>query len=119
MNEEGLELAISRVLRAGVIISASLIAFGFATSFLVGWDGSPTGAPPSPVDPASFEGMAQGLRQLRPIAITQLGLLVLIATPVVRVAISVFGFALEHDRMYVAITLAVLAMLLASLFLIR
>jgi len=119
MNEEGFELAISRVLRAGVIISASLIAFGFATSFLVGWDGSLTGAPPSAVDPASFEGMLDGLRQLRPIAITQLGLLVLIATPVVRVMISVVGFARERDLLYVAITLAVLGMLLTSLFLIR
>ena len=119
MRDEAFELAISRVLRTGVIISATLIAFGFATSFLVGWNGSLTGAPPSLVDPASFEGMMDGLRQLRPIAITQLGLLVLIATPVVRVAISVAGFAREHDLLYVAITLVVLGMLLASLFLIR
>ena len=119
MSEEGFELAISRVLRAGVIVSATLIAFGFAASFLVGWDGSLTGAPPSSVDPASFQGMAEGLRELRPIAITQLGLLVLIATPVVRVAISVVGFAREHDLLYTAITLVVLGLLLSSLFLIR
>jgi len=59
-----------------------------------------------------------GLLELRPIATTQLGLLVLVATPVVRVAVSVVGFARERDALYVAITLAVLAILLASLFLV-
>lgn len=119
MSDEGFERTIGRVLRAGVVGSASLIALGFLASFLVGWDGSLAGGPPSAADPASFEGMLDGLRQLSPIAITQLGILVLIATPVVRVAVSVAGFAREHDLLYVAITLAVLAMLLASLFLIR
>jgi uncharacterized membrane protein len=47
--------------------------------------------------------------------IIQLGLLLLIATPVARVAFSVWGFAAEHDRMYVVFTLMVLAILLLSL----
>jgi uncharacterized membrane protein len=45
----------------------------------------------------------------------QLGLLLLIATPVARVAFSVVAFVLERDRMYVGITLLVLAVLLFSL----
>jgi uncharacterized membrane protein len=45
----------------------------------------------------------------------QLGLLLLIATPIVRVAFSMVGFAIERDRMYVAFTLIVLAILLYSL----
>lgn len=44
----------------------------------------------------------------------QLGLLLLIATPIARVAFSVAGFAIEHDRLYVAFTLLVLAILLYS-----
>jgi uncharacterized membrane protein len=44
-----------------------------------------------------------------------LGLLLLIATPVARVAFSVIGFALEKDWMYVVITLIVLALLIYSL----
>ena len=119
MNDEPFETAISRVLRTGVVVSATLIAFGFLTSFLVGWDGSLRGAPPGTSDPTSFDQLLEGLIQLRPIAITQLGLLVLIATPVVRVAVSVVGFVREHDMVYVAITSAVLALLLASLFWIR
>ncbi len=119
MNDEPFETAISRVLRGGVVVSATLITFGFLTSFLVGWDGSLRGAPPGTSDPTSFDQLLDGLIQLRPIAITQLGLLVLIATPVVRVAVSVVGFAREHDALYVAITTAVLLVLLASLFWFR
>jgi uncharacterized membrane protein len=48
-----------------------------------------------------------------------LGLLVLIATPVARVVMCIAGFLLEHDRLYVAISSIVLAILLYSLFLHR
>ncbi len=54
-----------------------------------------------------MNGRGQGL--------IQLGLLLLIATPIARVALSVVGFAIERDRMYVAFTLIVLAILLYSL----
>ena len=47
--------------------------------------------------------------------IIQLGLLILIATPVARVAFSVVAFALERDRLYVVVTLIVLAVLVFSL----
>jgi uncharacterized membrane protein len=47
--------------------------------------------------------------------IIQLGLLLLIATPVARVAFAVVGFAMERDRLYVAISLTVLTVLLISL----
>ena len=43
-----------------------------------------------------------------------LGLLLLIATPVARVAFSIVAFALEGDRLYVAITAVVLALLVLS-----
>ena len=45
----------------------------------------------------------------------QLGLLLLIATPVARVAFSVFAFARQHDRTYVVVTLIVLSILIFSL----
>ena len=45
----------------------------------------------------------------------QLGLLVLIATPIARVAFSLVAFALQRDRIYVIVTLIVLAVLLYSL----
>ena len=45
----------------------------------------------------------------------QLGLLVLIATPIARVAFCIVAFALEHDRLYVLFTVIVLIVLLYSL----
>lgn len=60
-----------------------------------------------------------GLLALRPFAFAQAGLIVLIATPVLRVATSVVGLWLEGDRLYVAITLAVLAIPLGSIFLVH
>ena len=48
-------------------------------------------------------------------AIIDLGILLLIATPICRVLFAVIGFALERDRLYVAISVTVLIVLLASL----
>jgi uncharacterized membrane protein len=47
--------------------------------------------------------------------IIQLGLVLLIATPVARVAFSIWGFAEEGDHMYTTFTVIVLAILLYSL----
>jgi uncharacterized membrane protein len=47
--------------------------------------------------------------------IIQLGLLLLIATPIARVALSVVAFAIQRDRLYVVATLVVLAVLMYSL----
>ena len=55
-----------------------------------------------------FSGSGRGL--------IQLGLLSLIATPVPRVVLLVVGFAVQRDRFYVLVSLAVLMLLLISLF---
>jgi uncharacterized membrane protein len=60
-----------------------------------------------------------GLLALQPQAVIVLGLLLLIATPVLRVAVSVIAFGLEHDMRYVIITLIVLAILITSFLLGR
>jgi uncharacterized membrane protein len=72
-----------------------------------------------------FRGEPEYLRHLRGIVsgipgfhcrrTIQLGLVLLIATPVARVAFSVVAFLMQRDRTYVAITLIVLAVLLFSL----
>ncbi len=119
MTAERLRDLVSRVLLVGVVISAALIAAGFAGSLAVGWGGSLLGQPASDGPVTEFGGLAAGLGALRPEAIGQLGLLVLVATPIVRVVTSLIGFALEGDRLYVGITAVVLAILLASALLIR
>jgi uncharacterized membrane protein len=44
-------------------------------------------------------------------AIIQLGILLLIATPIARVAFALLAFAIERDRLYICISLTVLAVL--------
>jgi uncharacterized membrane protein len=51
------------------------------------------------------------------LAITQLGIILLMLTPIVRVAFSIIGFARERDHIYVAITAIVLVTLIGSLML--
>jgi len=64
--------------------------------------------------PALISGLAQG----KSFAIIQLGVIVLLATPVLRVGISLALFAIENDRPFVLITLFVLLILLFSFFIV-
>lgn len=108
------ELIISGVLHGGVLLSAGLIALGvilyYARYFA---DGGHAGAPEIP---RTLGAVASGLRALDPVSVIATGLLVLLATPVARVAVSIVAFALERDRAYVIITSLVLLILLISFF---
>ena len=112
-------LIVSYVLLIGVLISAALIAVGFVLALAVGWQTSLLGSAAPNGGTADFGRILRGLLALTPTAIVQLGLVVLVLTPVVRVATSLIAFAIERDRLYVLITLAVFAVLIASIFLIR
>jgi len=115
-TDQRMEDIIGNLLRAGVILSALVVLAG-AAIYLThhGFE---------PVNYHVFRGEPSELRSIGGIvrtafswegrSVIQLGLVLLIATPVVRVAFSVFGFAEEHDRMYVGFTLVVLAVLLYS-----
>ena len=105
--------AIGWVLQGGVIISALVIVIG-----LVLLPTQPGGLSPERLlrFPQTLSQVWASLLALRPQGIIALGLLLLIATPVLRVAVSVVTFALEKDRKYVVITLIVLAILLFSIF---
>ncbi len=119
MTPDRFRSLVSGVLIVGVGTSAVLIAAGFVGALLVGWEGSLLGAGQGTAASTDFGALVANLVALRPIALAQAGLLVLLATPVVRVAASVVAFALEGDRLYVAITAVVLAILLASLFVLH
>ena len=68
-----------------------------------------------PSDLRSIRGIISGALALRSLSIVQLGLLLLIATPVARVALSLVTFILQRDRAYVVVTMIVLSLLLLSL----
>jgi len=116
-TDQRVETIIANLLRAGVVLAAGIVAFG-AVIFLFRHGREIP-------DYRLFVGEPEELRTISGILrrtatfhgrnTIQLGLLILIATPVARVAFSVVAFALERDRLYVGITLVVLAVLLFSL----
>jgi uncharacterized membrane protein len=118
VDEQKLENAIANLLRAGVVLSAFVVLCG-AVMYL-GFH------PWTSVDYRTFRGEPDELKTVHgvvrhalsgsPKGIMQLGLLLLIATPIARVISSAVVFALEGDRMYLRFTLLVLAVLLYSLF---
>jgi uncharacterized membrane protein len=119
MTPERFRVVVSTVLAVGVATSATLIGGGFLMALAIGWQAGIIGPTPALAAATDFGGLPGRLAVLQPLAVAQLGLLVLLATPVARVAASVIGFALEGDRLYALITLAVLAVLLASIFLLH
>lgn len=106
------ELVISGVLRGGVLLSAGLIALGVLVYYVRAFTG--LGVAPAHTIPHSVGAALTAALGGHPTGIIALGLLVLLATPVVRVAVSIVAFALEHDWTYVAITTVVLLILLLS-----
>src|SRR5438093_11653025 len=115
---------IGLVLRYGVIISFTIIAFGSILLFVEGQTGY---SPETTAEqmfaaqnrvPIGIVPLIQGVASVKPYAIIDLGLLVLLATPIARVFISVFLFLEERRYMFVAITLTVLAILLFSILVV-
>jgi len=116
-SEQGLEQAIGLLLRVGVTLAALLVAAGGAV-FLARHGGELPDYRVFRGEPAelrSLAGVLEGVRALRSRALIELGLLVLIATPVARVVFSLAAFARERDRLYVGVTAVVLVVLLYSL----
>jgi uncharacterized membrane protein len=68
-----------------------------------------------PRDLRTVPGIVKEVLDFRGRGLIQLGLLLLIATPVARVAFSLAAFALQRDRLYVLVTLIVLVVLVYSL----
>lgn len=119
MSARRLRLIVSMILTVGVIVSATLITVGFIGSLLVGWRGSLLGDARLVTSRTDFSDLVNGLASLRPQAIAQLGLIALVATPIARVIASLVAFWAASDRIYVAITLVVLAILVASVLVVR
>ncbi len=120
-SEQRVEQAIGTLLRVGVVVSALVVLLG-AVIYLWRHGGDLP-------DYRSFHGEPQGLRQpaalmdmilaLKGRGVIQLGLLLLIATPVLRVAFAAYAFARQRDGLYVVISLIVLGVLMSSLFIVN
>jgi uncharacterized membrane protein len=117
MTDERLESLIGILLRSGVLTAAAIVAISGVffvakhhaerppySTFQVEVDGLRT-----------IGGILHGSMHMQSAAMIQLGLLLLIATPILRVALAAVGFYLEGDRLYLGVSLIVLTILLLSL----
>lgn len=117
LDDKRLETIMGRLLQAGVLLAAAVVTVGALAylvqhhadrvdyrHFVVGGPGICT-----------FPGILRSAAHFESLGIIQIGLLLLIATPVARVALAIAGFALERDRLYTVVSVIVLVILLASL----
>jgi uncharacterized membrane protein len=117
VSDEEVEQVIGRLLQLGVLLAALVVLAGAA--LLLGRHGGAVAsyavfhAEPSPLRSiagiirTAFSGEASG--------IVQLGLLLLILTPIARVAFTLVAFVLQRDGTYIVVTAIVLALLLFGL----
>ncbi|MGA8573762.1 MAG: DUF1634 domain-containing protein [Desulfobaccales bacterium] len=116
-TDQKVETIIGNILRDGVLIASFVILVG-GIFFLTRYSGK---IPHyrvfrgEPTDLRSIPGIFRDAFSLSSRGIIQLGLLLLMATPIARVAFSIVAFVIERDRMYVIITLIVLGILIYSL----
>jgi uncharacterized membrane protein len=109
---------IGNLLRSGVILAATVVLIGAVLLLARGGFGEAPDKRFFTGEPAqfrSFTGIFLDALRLDAKGVIQFGLVLLIITPVARVAFSTFAFALQRDWIYVAITLLVLAVLCFSL----
>ena len=112
-----MEREISRMLRAGVSLAAVVVFIGALLYVLQAHGMAP--------DYVHFHGIASPADRIPPLLvahhldsrnIVRMGILLLIATPIMRVAYCVYSFATQRDKIYVVVSSVVLTVLLYSFF---
>lgn len=116
--------AISHVLRIGVVASLLLIAIGLAFLFAAGGSNGFTlnqiASSNTTINSSRFSTstLISGLSSYQGLDFILLGIIVLIATPVMRVFLSVFAFLREKNWLYLTITLIVFIDLMVAIFIV-
>ena len=117
-TDERLENIVGRILQIGVIAAASIVLIGGV--LYLGRYGSVSPHYDvfhgEPADLRSVSGIMKSAISFHTRGLIQLGVLLLIATPIARVVFSIIAFALQRDRTYIVVTLIVLGVLFYSLF---
>lgn len=116
IKDTDIKSAIGWVLRVGVLSSIAIVLFGgiiyiYRHGHTVPDYRTFSGVP----DFVQPGGIINGILTFRGRAIIQAGIVLLIATPVIRVVFSAIGFILEKDYLYIGITLLVLLIILISM----
>lgn len=121
LTENGMRLFIAKALRIGTIVSCAITLLGGAFYLFQSRHVVPD------YTPEKFDGATGYLRGFSSLiprilvadgaAIIQLGVILLIATPILRILFSAIAFLFEKDYLYVGITLLVLVIIIANMFL--
>lgn len=102
-----MEALVSTILRAGVLMSGGLILFGLMLTIVTGDTSYPNGN-------MEIDWLIRGDPFFAPSHILFLGFLTLIATPVLRIAASIYVYTKLHDNAFTIITTIVLFVLMVS-----
>ena len=116
-TDERIEIVMGNLLRIGVILAAATVFMG-GVFYLVQFGLHQPHYAIFKGEPAEFRtlwGIFHQAFSFHRRGIIQLGLLLLIATPIARVLFSIIAFLLERDYVYVLITFIVFCLLLFSL----
>ena len=118
ITDKQLESAIANMLRFGVVLAAIVVLVG-GLMYLH----HPSMARPdysrfhaTPPELHTVAGVLRGVLRLDANSVIQLGILLLIATPVVRVIFCIVGFSRQRDALYIGVSITVLVILTYSLF---
>jgi len=117
-GDKDISLLVGQILRIGVILASSILILGGIFYIIVhGQDTVPNyrdfvgeGNSNTTITGIITGALSQNIPQ-----VIQLGVLLLICTPIVRVIGSLFGFVIEKDRLYIIITLIVLTVIIGSI----
>jgi uncharacterized membrane protein len=114
-KDTDMQAVIGWVLRIGVIVSIGIVFIGGLVYLYRHGTEAPdhskfVGIP----DFTKLDGIVQGIIDFRGRSIIQLGIILLIATPILRIIFSAIGFVLEKDKLYVFISLLVLLIIFFS-----
>ncbi len=116
-SDQRTEVVIGALLMAGVLLAAGVVVLGSIVYLVHHGSSIPSYHvfQGEPTDLRTLSGIFHDAFAFEGRGIIQLGLLILIATPVARVMFSIVAFTLERDSLYVVVTLIVLAVLVFSL----
>lgn len=117
MDDRRLEIIIGRLLQTGVLAAAATVLAGGVLYLIQSHSGRVDYRNFAPENPhlLTLSGIVRSAIHFDSLGLIQFGLLLLIATPVARVALAAVGFALERDRLYTVVSLIVLLILAFSL----
>ncbi|MBW4038545.1 MAG: DUF1634 domain-containing protein [Acidobacteria bacterium] len=115
-TDHDLDLSVASMLRFGVSLAALVVLIGGVLYLRHPFAPIPdykqfvAGGP----ELRTLSGIYDGVKRLNARSIIQLGLVLLIATPVARVVFCVIGFSRQHKPLYIVVSLIVLAVLIYS-----